>query len=82
VGTLPVFDLSATLPHEAMVGAPTGLPLVIGQLLRALVGYNSRPELVMFVAWAAYVGLVLRLYLRPLAPRLVPAPVSPLERTA
>ncbi len=80
VGTIPVFDLSAVLPHEAMAGAPTGLPLIVGQLLRALVGYNSRPELVMVAAWAAYVGLVLTLYLRPIAPRRVPAPAVPLER--
>ena len=80
VGTIPVFDLSAVLPHEAMAGAPTGLPLVVGQLLRALVGYNSRPELVMVAAWAAYVGLVLTLYLRPIVPRRVPAPAVPLER--
>ncbi len=52
----------------------------MGQLLRALVGYNSRPELVMLAAWAAYVGLVLTLYLRPIAPRRVPAPAVPLER--
>ena len=80
VGTIPVFDLSAVLPHEAMAGAPTGLPLIVGQLLRALVGYNSRPELVMVAAWAAYVGLVLTLYLRPIVPRRVPAPAVPLER--
>ena len=80
VGTIPVFDLSAALPHEAMSGVPTGLPLVVGQLLRALVGYNSRPEPVMLAAWAAYVGLVLTLYLRPIAPRRVPAPAVPLER--
>ncbi|MHB8959390.1 MAG: FTR1 family iron permease [Candidatus Limnocylindrales bacterium] len=80
VGTIPVFDLSAVLPHEAMAGAPTGLPLVVGQLLRALVGYNSRPELVMLAAWAVYVGLVLTLYLRPIAPRRLPAPAVPLER--
>jgi high-affinity iron transporter len=82
VGTMPVFDLSATLPHEAMDAAATGLPLVVGQLLRALVGYNSRPELVMLVAWAGYVGLVLTFYLRPVAPRRVSAPAAPLERVA
>ncbi len=82
VGTTPVFNLSAVLPHEAMDGAPTGLPLIVGQLLRALVGYNSRPELVMLAAWAAYVGVVLTLYLRPIAPRRVSAPAAPLERVA
>jgi high-affinity iron transporter len=81
VGSVVVFDLSQVLPHEPMDGAPSGLGLVIGQLLRALVGYNARPELVMLAAWAAYVGTVLPLYLRPIAPRL-PAPTRPLEPAA
>ena len=82
VGTNPVFDLSAVLPHKAIDGAPTGLPLLVGQLLRALLGYNSQPEFVMLVAWVAYVGIVLRMYLRPIAPRSVPVPTAPLERVA
>ncbi len=77
VGTTIVFDLSAVLPHEAIDGAPTGIALVLGQLLRALVGYNSRPELVMVAAWVVYVGAVLPLYLRPIAPRRAPAPAVP-----
>ena len=81
VGTTVVFDLSSVLPHEAMDGAPTGIGLVVGQLLRALVGYNSRPELIMLGAWVVYVGAVLPLYLRPIAPRL-PAPARPLEPAA
>jgi len=77
IGTTVVFDLSQILPHEAMDGAPAGIGLVIGQLLRALVGYNSKPEVIMLGAWVLYVGVVLPLYLRPLAPRPAPAPAAP-----
>ena len=76
VGTTVVFDLSAVLPHEPIAGSPDGIGLMIGQFLRALVGYNSRPELVMILVWAVYVGTVLTLYLRPLPPRRVPAPAA------
>ena len=58
-GTQTLFDLSAILPHE-----PDGGNLV-GQFLRALFGYTSTPEVATFVAWLAYVVLVLTLYLRP-----------------
>jgi high-affinity iron transporter len=73
VGTAVVFDWSSVLPHEPMPGAPDGLGLVIGQLLRALFGYNSRPEVIMLVAGIAYVGTVLGLYLRPITARPKPA---------
>jgi high-affinity iron transporter len=69
IGTGTAFDISAVLPHEAIDGAPTGLPLVIGQLLRALFGYTSRPELITLAAWLIYVVVVLSLFLRPMAPR-------------
>lgn len=82
VGTTVVADLSSVLPHEPMAGAPDGLGLVVGQFLHALVGYNSRPELLMVVAWVAYVGVVLPLYLRPVAPRRVTSPAAPLEPAA
>ena len=65
VGTGVVADLSAILPHTAIDGAPDGLPRIIGGFLHALLGYNSQPELVMVLAWAAYTGTVLALYLRP-----------------
>ena len=77
VGTGVVVDLAGVLPHEAMAGSPDGLPLVIGGFLRALVGYNARPELIMVVAWVAYTGSVLTAYLRPIAPRsAVKAPAT------
>lgn len=81
VGTAVVFDLSHILPHEAMDGAPDGIALFLGQFLRALFGYHSQPEALMLGAWVVYVGLVLPLYLRPIAPRL-PQPARPLEPAA
>lgn len=66
VGTQPLFDASATLPHQEMDGAPGGLALLAGQFLRAVFGYTSQPEVVTFVAWAAYVVIALTLFLRPL----------------
>lgn len=82
IGTAPVFDLTAVLPHEAVPGGPGGLPLVVGQLLRALVGYNARPEVVMVAAWAGYAVAVLALYLRPVAKRSVAVQTPPLKRAA
>jgi high-affinity iron transporter len=82
IGTAVVFDLSRVLPHEAIDGAPDGIALFAGQLLRALVGYNSRPEILMLGAWVVYVAVVLTLYLRPIAPRRLPQPARPLERVA
>ena len=55
VATQPAFDISAVLSHDA------GL----GQFLRALVGYTSRPEVVTLVIYLAYLVTVLWFYLRP-----------------
>ena len=55
VGTQPAFDLTAVLPDD------TGL----GMFLRALFGYSAAPEVASLVVWAAYVVIVLFLYLRP-----------------
>jgi high-affinity iron transporter len=74
VGTATAFDVSGVLPHEAADGAPGGLVLFIGQLLRAMFGYTSQPEVITVVTWLAYVVVVLTLYLRPTSPR--PAPVA------
>lgn len=82
VGTTVVADLSQVLPHEPMPGAPEGLPLIVGQFLRALLGYHSQPELLMVLAWVAYVGVVLPLYLRPVTPRRLPSPAVPLKPAA
>ena len=74
VGTSIAFDISRTLPHEAIAGAPDGAALIIGQLLRALLGYTSQPEVITLLAWAAYVVAVLALFLRPV--RRLPAATS------
>jgi high-affinity iron transporter len=77
IGTAVVFDWSSVLPHESMAGAPDGPGLVVGQLLRALIGYNSRPEVIMLVTGIAYVGSVLALYLRPVTARPRQAQAGP-----
>jgi len=82
VGTTVLVDLAGVLPHEPMPGGPGGVGLLAGQFLHALVGYNARPELLMVAAWAAYVGIVLPLYLRPVAARRAPSPAVPLEPAA
>ena len=61
IGTGTAFDVSAVLPHDGG----------IGQFLRAIFGYTSTPEWATLVVWAAYVIVVVVLYLRPIAP---PAP--------
>jgi high-affinity iron transporter len=73
VGTATAFDISAILPHEAT--PENGALGVIGSILRALVGYTSTPEWVTFLAWLAYVVIVLFLYTRPVRPSQ-PRPVS------
>jgi len=75
VATAPAFDLVAVLPEDSGVGL----------VLRALFGYSAAPEVVALVAWAAYVGVVLPLYLRaarPPAPVADPAAESTAEPTA
>ena len=68
-GSGRAFDLSGVLPHEAIAGAPDGVVLVVGQFLRAIVGYTSRPEVLTLAVHVAYLAIVLALYLRPSAPR-------------
>ena len=63
-GTATAFDISAVLPHDPEAGALG----VIGSILRALVGYTSTPEWITFIAWLAYVVVVLYLYTRPVRP--------------
>jgi high-affinity iron transporter len=59
LGTQTAFDISATLPHEQGIGL----------FLHALFGYSSTPEVAALATWAAYLAVVLSLYLRPLPPR-------------
>jgi high-affinity iron transporter len=63
MGTATAFDISAILPHSGESG-----PAIIGQLLRALFGYTSRPEWITLLVWLGYLAVVLPLYLRPLPP--------------
>jgi high-affinity iron transporter len=56
IGTQPLFDLASVLPHEGNL---------VGEILRALFGYTSSPEVITFVVWITYVVVVLSLYLRP-----------------
>ena len=53
------FDLSGVLPHEGNL---------LGEMLRAIFGYTATPEWLTFLGWAAYLGIVLTMYLRPLPP--------------
>jgi high-affinity iron transporter len=61
-GTQTLFDLSAVLPHDPAAGN------LVGQFLRALFGYSATPEATTFVAWLAYIVVVLALFLRPTRP--------------
>jgi high-affinity iron transporter len=53
--TATAYDVSATLPDDAGVGA----------ILRGLVGYNADPSWLEVIGWAAYLIVVGGLYLRP-----------------
>ena len=54
----PVYDLSATLPHDSGLGAA----------LRALVGYSATPELSALMLQLGYLLVGIVYYLRPLRP--------------
>ncbi|MGH2445311.1 MAG: iron uptake transporter permease EfeU [Candidatus Limnocylindria bacterium] len=58
-GTATAFDISGILPHEENL---------LGEMLRAIFGYTSRPEWITFVAWLVYIVVVLYLYTRPMRP--------------
>ena len=73
VGTQTLFDISAILPHEGD-GSATG------QMLRALFGYTSTPEVATFAVWLTYVVVVLALFLRPV--KRPPAPARATEPVA
>jgi high-affinity iron transporter len=76
VGTGPAFDISGILPHDAASGN------ILGMLLRAMFGYSSSPEVVTFVAWLAYIAIVLPLYLRPVKPTAPRPAEQPRAETA
>jgi high-affinity iron transporter len=68
VGGERAFDLAGVLPHDAIEGAPSGFALILGQFLRALVGYSSRPEILTLGVYVVYLVAVLGAYLRPIRP--------------
>lgn len=74
IGTQTAYDLSAVLPHEPIDGGPTGPALILGQFLRAILGYSSTPEVTTLAVHLAYLGIVLALYLRPVRPTPRPTP--------
>jgi high-affinity iron transporter len=74
IGTTAAFDIGGVLPH-AGDPAEVGPIVVLGQLLRALFGYSSRPEWITLIVWLTYLVVVLSLYLRPVKPAQ-PQPVS------
>ncbi len=59
VGNQTLFDLSGVLPHEPEGGN------VLGQFLHQVFGYTATPEVTTFLAWVAYIAIVLTLFLRP-----------------
>ena len=67
-GTQTFFDISAVLPHGEEGGN------ILGQMLAALFGYTSTPEVTTFVVWLGYVVVVLALFLRPV--RRIATPVG------
>lgn len=62
-GAQTAFDISAVLSHEEGVG----------QFLRAIFGYTSRPEWTTLIVHLGYLVVVLGLYLRPVRPSLPPS---------
>ncbi len=72
VGAGTAYDISAILPHKEG----------IGQFLRAIFGYSSKPEIATITVHLAYLGVVLSLYLRPVkpaSPRPSPTPAGVTE---
>lgn len=64
-GTQTAFDISSILPHEDNA---------LGQFLRALLGYTSKPEVLTLAVYLLYLVPVLYLYLRPVPVAVVPPP--------
>ena len=58
---------ASVLPHEGNL---------LGEILRALFGYTSSPEVITFVVWITYVVVVLALYLRPVRRPPASAPAT------
>jgi high-affinity iron transporter len=65
IGTQAAFDISTILPHEDNL---------LGEFLRALLGYTSRPEVLTLAVYLLYLIPVLYLYLRPVPVAVAPTP--------
>ena len=72
-GTQTAFDISGILPHEGNV---------LGEFLRALLGYTSTPEVITLAVYLLYLVPVLYLYLRPVPVAVTPAPQAQQPSTA
>lgn len=69
-GTATAFDISAILPHSGNL---------LGEMLRAIVGYTSTPEWITFATWLTYIAVILTLYLRPVRPATTRSAPEPSE---
>ena len=77
---LLAFMQFGTLEMALLIGgASFVVHSIVGQLLRALFGYTSSPEVITFVVWLTYVVVVLTLFLRPV--KSVPSPPAPVAAT-
>ncbi|MCU0275072.1 MAG: FTR1 family protein, partial [Acidimicrobiales bacterium] len=77
VGVLPgednlAFDVSATIPPDSWYGS----------VLRGVLGFRPAMSVLEVAVWAAYVGIITWLFLRPSRPRSVPAPAQEASVTA
>lgn len=77
VGVLPgednlAFDVSATIPPDSWYGS----------VLRGILGFRPAMSVLEVAVWAAYVGIITWLFLRPSRPRSVPAPAQEASVTA
>jgi high-affinity iron transporter len=66
-GSMTLWNVSGTLPDN------TG----IGDVLHGLVGYSAAPTVLQAILWAAFLGVGLTLFLRPVRRRVSSPPAAP-----
>jgi high-affinity iron transporter len=66
-GSLTLWNMSGALPDN------TG----IGDVLHGLVGYSAAPTVLQAILWAAFLGVGLTLFLRPVRRRVSSPPSAP-----
>ena len=64
---MTLWNMSGTLPDN------TG----IGDVLHGLVGYSAAPTVLQAILWAAFLGVGLTLFLRPVRRRVSSPPSAP-----